>query len=662
MVKNPIECDEYRSLCDAKRLRTFLSISRNCGMSIQDLISNFKCLRLLSLSDCSNIKEVPDTIADLIHLRSLDFSHTYIKRLPDSICSLYNLQVLKLNCCNFLKELPSTLHELTKLRRLELKGTTLSKAPVLLGKLKNLQVWMGGFEVGKSSNEFSIQQLGQLDLHEKLSIKNLENIMNTCDALAADLKNKTHLVRLSLEWDLQRDNEDSIKEREVLVNLQPSRHLEQLSITGYCGTQFPGWLSEKILLNVVSLKLYNCKYCQWLPSLGLLTFLKHLQIYGLDQIVRIDAHFYGNSFSAFASLEMLSFKNMKEWEEWQCMTGAFPSLVNLFVINCPKLKGHLPEHLPYLKELIIVECEQLVTSIPKAAEIEGVNMKPSPFNMIGHLVSHTRLQSWSIYSCRGMNIPINHCNDFLVQLDISQCCHSLTNFPLDLFPKLWHLRLDECRNLQMISQALPHCHLKTLRIEKCSEFESFPNEGLFAPLLEKFSIEELKKLKTMPKCMSALLPSLNDLEIKNCPGVELSDGCLPLKLKHISPLNCSKLVSSLKKGVWGTNPSIESLIIEKVDVECFPGESLLPLSLTVLRIIDFPNLKKLDYRGLCHLSSLQTMFIQDCPILQCLPEEGLPESISELLINDCPLLQQRCKKEDGEDWEKIAHIKDLWLV
>ncbi|KAK8464384.1 hypothetical protein PHAVU_011G196066 [Phaseolus vulgaris] len=238
-IKNPVECDEYRSLCDAKRLRTFLSISRNCGISILDLISNFKFLRLLSLSSCPNIKEVPDTIADLIHLRSLDLTFTDIEKLPNSICSLYNLEVLNLNNCIFLKELPLNLHELPNLRRLELMGTYLRKDSVLFRNLKNLQVWMGRFEVGKTNNEFNIQQLGQLDLHGNLSITNLENIVDPYDALAADMKNKTHLVVLCLEWDLKVKNEDSIKEREVLENLQPSKHLEQLSIFGYCGTQFP---------------------------------------------------------------------------------------------------------------------------------------------------------------------------------------------------------------------------------------------------------------------------------------------------------------------------------------------------------------------------------------------------------------------------------------
>ena len=98
-----------------------------------------------------------------------------------------------------------------------------------------------------------------------------------------------------------------------------------------------------------------------------------------------------------------------------------------------------------------------------------------------------------------------------------------------------------------------------------------------------------------------------------------------------------------------------------MDVELFPGEGLLPITLTMLSIKDCPNLKKLDYRGLCHLSSLQKLVLHNCLTLQCLPEEGLSESISQLIIEDCPFLKQRCKKEEGEDWEKIAHIKYIWI-
>jgi len=87
IVRNLAKCDEYRSLCDAKGLRTFINFV-NYGMSVYELISNFKFLRVLSLPSCDNVEELLDTICDLIHLRSLDLSSTNIERLPDSLCSL----------------------------------------------------------------------------------------------------------------------------------------------------------------------------------------------------------------------------------------------------------------------------------------------------------------------------------------------------------------------------------------------------------------------------------------------------------------------------------------------------------------------------------------------------------------------------------------------
>ncbi|KAK8469889.1 hypothetical protein PHAVU_004G009581 [Phaseolus vulgaris] len=90
--------------------------------------------------------------------------------------------------------------------------------------------------------------------------------------------------------------------------------------------------------------------------------------------------------------------------------------------------------------------------------------------------------------------------------------------------------------------------------------------------------------------------------------------------------------------------------------ECFPDEVLLPRSLTSLNISFCRNLKKMHYKGLCHLSSLRLEF---CPSLECLPAEGLPKSISSLTIRACPLLKERCRNPDGEDWGKIAHIQKL---
>ncbi|KAG5033495.1 hypothetical protein JHK85_017477 [Glycine max] len=367
-------------------------------------------------------RKVPDSVANLKHLCSLDLSHTNIEKLPESTCSLYNLQILKLNHCAHLKELPSNLHKLNNLRCLEFINTGVRKVSAHLGKPKNLQVLMSSFDVGKT----------------------------------VDLKNKAHLVELKLKWDGigDQNTDDSTKERDVIVieNLQPSKHLEKLSIKNYGGMQFPSWLSDNSLWNVVSLSLKNCQSCQCLPSLGLLPSLKELTIERFDRIMGIDADFYGSSSSSFTSLETLKFSDMKEWEKWECqvVTGAFPPLQHL------SIKGN---------------CQCIFENSTEA----------------------------------------------------------------------WFLELIR----QMISL--------TSSLER-----------LFA--------------------------------------------------------------ATLSTSLW---------------------------------IFDSSDLKKLDYKGLCHLSSLERLLLEDCPSLQCLPEEGLPISISYLEIWNCLLLKQSCQKPEGIDRGKIAHIEKV---
>jgi len=197
--------DGFGTLCNTEKLRTFVPKPRSLRylwrwdikMSIHELFSKFKFIRILSLSGCSDLEELPDSIGNLEHLRSLDLSGTDIKRLNENICLLSHLKILKLNYCEDLEELPSNLHLLTNLCRLELMGMKLRKMPPYMGKRKNLKVVMNYFNVGHS-RELGIQQLGELDLEGSLSIKELQNVENSLDALEADLKNKTQLVTLEL--------------------------------------------------------------------------------------------------------------------------------------------------------------------------------------------------------------------------------------------------------------------------------------------------------------------------------------------------------------------------------------------------------------------------------------------------------------------------------
>ncbi|KAK8469876.1 hypothetical protein PHAVU_004G008981, partial [Phaseolus vulgaris] len=572
--------DGFGSLTDAKRLRSFLPISQgwssqwNFKISIHDLFSKIKFIRMLSFSRCSFLREVPDSIGDLSHLHSLDLSSTGIQKLPDSICLLYNLLILKLKFCSKLEEFPLNLHKLTRLRCLEFEDTKVRKMPMHFGELKNLQE-LDKFIVDRNSEVRTKQLggLGGLNLHGRLSINDVQNIGNPLDALKANLKDK-RLVELELDWKSDHIPDDPKKEKEVFQNLQPSNHLEDLSIRNYSGTEFPSWVFDNSLSNLKFLRLEDCKYCLCLPPLGLLSSLKTLDILGLDGIVSIGAEFYGSN-SSFASLESLRFTNMKEWEEWECKTTSFPRLEELYVGDCPKLKGTK-----------VVVSDEL--------RISGNSMD----------TSHT-----------------------------DGGTDSLTIFPLHFFPKIRTLLLIDCQNLRRISQEYAHNHLRNLYIYNCPELKSF----LF------------------PKPMQILFPSLTKLEITKCPEVELfPDGGLPLNVRYMT-LSCLKLIASLRNNL-DPNTSLQSLTIEQLEVECFPDEVLLPRSLTSLKISFCRNLKKMHYKGLCHLSSLK---LEYCPSLECLPAEGLPKSISSLSISYCPLLKKRCRNPDGEDWGKIAHIQKL---
>ncbi|KAK8469879.1 hypothetical protein PHAVU_004G009221 [Phaseolus vulgaris] len=206
------------------------------------------------------------------------------------------------------------------------------------------------------------------------------------------------------------------------------------------------------------------------------------------------------------------------------------------------------------------------------------------------------------------------------------------SFRLHFFPKLHELKLMDCQNLRRISQEYAHNHL-TAKTDACAQFKSF----------------------MFPKPMQILFPSLITLSIVKCPEVELfPDGGLPLNIKEMS-LSCFKLIASLRDNL-DPNTSLQTLFIQDLEVECFPDEVLLPRSLISLYIYNCSNLKKMHYKGICHLSSLT---LHDCPSLECLPAEGLPKSISSLTILNCPLLKERCRNPDGEDWGKIAHIQKL---
>jgi hypothetical protein len=261
-----------------------------------------------------------------------------------------------------------------------------------------------------------------------------------------------------------------------------------------------------------------------------------------------------------------------------------------------------------------------------------------------------------------LELPTHMEYSSLENLDLRDC-DSLKSFPLDLFPKLRHLRLEDCSNLESITVREHYEHdLVTLdiHISFCPNLVSFPKGGLRAPSLTSFSVKYCKSLRSLPEKMHILLPSLDELRVNECPEVEsFPEGGLPSNLKLISISGCDKLCESWMG--WGLQnlPFLRELSISVnfKDVESFA--QLLPTSLTSLSIGKCRNLKSL--KGLQHLIGLEELLIINCPQLKHISEQGLPASLSILKIWGCPLLKKKGKSKKSKEWRKIAHIEQIWI-
>ncbi|MQL69319.1 hypothetical protein Taro_001608, partial [Colocasia esculenta] len=329
-------------ICRYEKLRTLLFLPRFeiHGLSIfvlRDLFSKLKLLRVLGLRHCE-IKEVPESIGDMKHLRYLDLSgNPLLRHLPESLGDLYNLQTLKVEGCGSLRALPARTSELTNLRHLQADDELVSDIDGL-GKLTNLE------ELSVRGRK--VRELGGMSMLRKLSIWNLEEVESKEEVLQIRLKRMECLEVLRLEWSAQRQrgpmpmNSEvaAVEEEEgVLQALQPNGNsIQELRIWGYMGARSPNWMEA--------------------PTVGSFSGLRYVVVGCCPNWKALPS-----SLSQLPVLESLVITSMPRWEEWDgdhsnshqdpCSdTPYFPCLRELQIVDCPKL-GELLLLPPKLRNL-----------------------------------------------------------------------------------------------------------------------------------------------------------------------------------------------------------------------------------------------------------------------------------------------------------------------
>ncbi|XP_019082058.1 putative disease resistance protein RGA3 isoform X1 [Vitis vinifera] len=259
-------------------------------------------------------------------------------------------------------------------------------------------------------------------------------------------------------------------------------------------------------------------------------------------------------------------------------------------------------------------------------------------------------------------------------LDLTESSFEVLPDSIDSLKHLRFLNLSKNERIKKLPNSICKLyHLQTLMLGECSELEEFPR-GIGSMISLRMLIitmkqKDLSRKEKRLRCLN----SLQYLQFVDCLNLEfLFKGMKSLiALRILSISNCPSLVSlshSIKLLI-----ALEVLAIRDCEkIEFMDGEVERQEediqsfgSLKLLRFINLPKFEALP-KWLLHGPTSNTLYhlqIWNCPNFKGFPNDGLQKltSLKKLEIKDCPELIGRCKLETGEDWQKMAHIPEIYL-
>ncbi|CAK9175691.1 unnamed protein product [Ilex paraguariensis] len=357
------------------------------------------------------------------------------------------------------------------------------------------------------------------------------------------------------------------------------------------------------------------------------------------------------------NLERLQVDSCENLERLPYGLKSHTSLKEVEIRKCPKLVSFPEESLPpMLRRLCIVEADSL-ESIPNCiTRLEVLELrKCSSLRSLPTNTPLSALKSVSIWDCRNLE---------WVKETVEQSITS-GSFGISNWPNLGSLRVGLREFVCGLNYQIDH---------------SPSGSGLLTPNLVSLYISGFENPFSFPSQSHSLI-FLKSLSIRDCRSLESFPGWnFPRNLETLFISNCRELKPLSEWGLQRLS-SLRRFTMERLYPELlsFPDSCFLPPTLTNLYIDGFSNLESLSEglrnltslehlkinncpkikslsEGLQNLTSLEHLEIKKCPELGSLPNERILDTLSSLVITRCPLLEERCYKEKGVDWPKIAHI------